>query len=290
MFDRTDLASLELALAHSGDIPSLHLPAVEGVLQFLAPGDGDRPRILAGSTGAGRQSFDIEARQVEILDVRPIAAELTLEENGVALVHSTTAVADFADETAIRETYYREVEALLRLRAEAREVVIFDHTIRVQGGPADRRAPVHRAHGDYTERSGPQRLRDLLPPERAAQWQRGRYAIVNVWRPFGGPVEADPLAFLDASSLEPADLVATDLIYPDRVGEIYTLRFAPGQRWLYVPDMTPDEALLIKTFDSDPDAPARFVPHTAFADPTSRTDARPRRSIEIRALVRLDQD
>jgi len=289
MFERTDLVSPKRARIHSGEMPSLHLPTVEALVNYQAPGGGEKPQVLLGPNGAGRPTFDIEPRQVKILDVRPIAAELSLEGNGVALLRSATAVTDFTDEERIRDKYYPEVEALLRLRADAQEVVIFDHTIRIEDGTPDQRSPVRRAHGDYTERSGPQRLRDLLPPERAAAWEGGHYAIVNVWRPFGGPVESAPLAFVDAASLQPGDLVATDLVYPDRLGEIFGLRHSDGQRWLYVSDMTPDEALLIKTFDSDVDARVRFVPHTAFDDPGTRPDAKPRRSIEVRALVRLDR-
>jgi hypothetical protein len=49
--------------------------------------------------------------------------------------------------------------------------------------------------------------------------------------------------------------------------------------------MQPDEALLLKCFDSATDGRARFAPHTAFEDPTAPSDALPRESIEIRTLV-----
>lgn len=294
MFDRTDIASLELALAHSGPVPPLHLPAVAAELNFIAP-QARKPRILVAPVGGFdtadggiRYDFRIAPRRVAILDARPIAAELSLAENGAALAPSRSAVTDFTDEAEVRRRYYPEVEALLRARAEAREVVVFDHTVRIDGaGAHGGRVPVRRPHGDYTPKSGPQRLRDVLGPERAADWARGRWRIVNVWRPFGGPVEMAPLAFADPATLAPGDLVATDLVYPDRVGEVFSLAWSPGQRWMYLPDMIPEEALLLKTYESDPHAPARFVPHTAFDDPGSPPAAAPRRSIEVRALVRL---
>ncbi|MFC3229011.1 CmcJ/NvfI family oxidoreductase [Marinibaculum pumilum] len=296
MFDRTDIASLELSLIHSGPIPSLHLPAVEAQVNFLKPQPG-RPQIhvepigsFSRDDGGVRYAVELEPRTVEILDIRPIAEQLTLAENGFTLVRSSSAVADFTDEAEVRARFYPEVEALLKARTGASEVVIFDHTVRIEGGGATgARVPVRRAHGDYTPRSGPQRVRDLLPADRAADWLRGRFGIVNLWRPFGGPVEMAPLAIVDGGSLDPADLVPTDLVYRDRVGEVFSLTWSPGQRWLYVPDMTPEEALLIKTYDSDPDAPVRYVPHTAFDDPDTRPGAAPRRSIEVRALVRLDE-
>jgi hypothetical protein len=49
--------------------------------------------------------------------------------------------------------------------------------------------------------------------------------------------------------------------------------------------MQPHEALLLKCYDSATDGRARFVPHTAFIDPTAPEDAPPRESIELRTLV-----
>ena len=42
------------------------------------------------------------------------------------------------------------------------------------------------------------------------------------------------------------DLVASDLIYPNRGGETYSVKYNPDHRWHYVPEMTADEALLLK--------------------------------------------
>ena len=44
--------------------------------------------------------------------------------------------------------------------------------------------------------------------------------------------------------------VATDLIYPDRTGEIYYMKFNPAHRWFYAPAMRDDEIMLIKCYDS----------------------------------------
>jgi hypothetical protein len=94
-----------------------------------------------------------------------------------------------------------------------------------------------------------------------------------------------PLAMCDAASVAPGDLVASDLIYPDRRGETYQVRFNTAQRWYWLPQMMTDEALLLKCYDSVRDGRARFSPHTAFVDPTAPADATPRQSIEIRALL-----
>ena len=89
----------------------------------------------------------------------------------------------------------------------------------------------------------------------------------------------------DATTVGPADLVPSDLVYQHRVGETYSVAYSPDHRWYYVPRMQADEALLIKCSDTATNVPARFTPHSAFVDPTTPADAAPRESIEVRTLV-----
>lgn len=57
-----------------------------------------------------------------------------------------------------------------------------------------------------------------------------------------------------------------------------------GHRFWYAKGMTTSEAFIFKCYDSRKTA-ARFVPHTAFKDPTTPPDAAPRQSIELRAYA-----
>ena len=109
--------------------------------------------------------------------------------------------------------------------------------------------------------------------------------VINLWRPIRGPLRDAPLAMCDGQTVAPGDLVASDLIYPGRKGETYSVKYNPNHRWFYVPEMTADEALLFKCYDSATDGRTRFGPHTAFIDPTTPADASPRESIELRTLV-----
>ena len=84
------------------------------------------------------------------------------------------------------------------------------------------------------------------------------------------------------------ELIATDRVTPDRIGEIYHLTHAPSQRWYYAPQMTPDEVLLIKGWDSLDDGRAKFTPHSAFDLPDTGQTAPPRESIEVRTLVIIE--
>ena len=85
--------------------------------------------------------------------------------------------------------------------------------------------------------------------------------------------------------MAPEDLIETDLVYPDRTGEIYSVAFNPVHRWVYFPDMERDELLFLKVYDSMTDGRARFAPHTAFEDPTGPHVPLPRESIETRSLL-----
>ena len=121
--------------------------------------------------------------------------------------------------------------------------------------------------------------------DEAEELLRHRFEIVNVWRPIRGPLRDAPLAVCDATSVAFADFVPSDLVYRDRTGETYRVRYNPAHRWFYVPEMRADEAVLIKCYDSAEDGTARFTAHSAFEDPTAPADVLPRESIEVRTLV-----
>ncbi|MBV9884736.1 MAG: hypothetical protein JO276_17135 [Sphingomonadaceae bacterium] len=240
--------------------------------------------------GTPQRTGEFDAHAVAIRNARPLAGALSLDVEGFALLQAPTGFADFQDDAAIRSSYYPEVERLLIRATGAAAAIAFDHNVRnaarAARGEAGIRGPVPNIHNDFTLRSGPERARRELE-------QRGlnpealdgrRFAIVNLWRPIGRAVEKSPLVLGDARTIAAEDLVTVDLVYRDRTGETWSLRHNPAQRWYYFPRLTPDEAILIKSYESSPEA-ARFSPHAAFDDPTSPPCAPERESIEVRALV-----
>jgi hypothetical protein len=267
------------------------LPYVEGVLSYIAP-MAEKPYNLAYDPppGAPRSNSQPEPHAVPIYDMRPVAGQFAFDHEGIALVEAPTAQHDFYDEDEVRRVYYPECIELVLAATGGNRALVFDHTIRrrVWGGadraPGTPRQPVTRVHNDYTVTSGPQRVRDLMGAE-ADELLRHRFQIVNVWRPIRGPLRDAPLALADASSVALDDLVASDLVYRDRSGETYNLRFNPAHRWFYAPAMRRNEAILIKSYESVGDGIARFAPHSSFEDPTAPADILPRESIEIRMLV-----
>jgi hypothetical protein len=270
------------------------LPQVAGAVVYLTR-IAEKPHTYTYDPPEGVAKTNIvgEPHTVPVFDMRPIADGLSLDVQGFALVPAPTAVTDFYDEAQLRGIFYREAEDLVKQATGASRVVVFDHTIRrrEQGvedrTPGNPRQPVTRIHGDYTEVSGPQRVRDLMGEE-ADDLLTRRFAIVNVWRPIRGPLFDAPLAVCDATSLASGDLVPQDLIYRDRTGEIYGLTYNPAHRWYYAPAMQADEALLLKCYDSAQDGRARFMPHTSFADPNAPANMLPRESIELRTLLFFD--
>jgi hypothetical protein len=260
---------------------------VTGEITFMVPTE-QRPYVhteaLTGETEP-RYHAELERRAVTIHDARARAQVLSLDRHGIELRQRPTAVTDLYDNASVEQQYYPEIEALVREATGASRVVIFDHTRRRDDGSSDAKTPADRAHNDYTEWSAPQRVRDLLGEQEARRLQDVPYVQVNAWRAIRGPVRRSPLAVLDAATLDADDLLATDMVYPGRTGEIYHLAFNPDQRWLYFPAMECDEVLLIKGYDSRTDGRARFVPHTAFHDPGTHADEPPRESIEVRTLA-----
>jgi hypothetical protein len=212
-----------------------------------------------------------------------------LDQHGFQLIRHETRVKNFYDELEVKTTYYPEVEYLVRTLTGATRVLAFDHNVRcgtlAQQGKSGVREPAKTVHNDYTLKSGPQRVRDLLPTEEAEELLQCRFAVINVWRPIRGPVQESPLAVCDARSIAQEDFVPTDLVYRDRKGEVYSVAFNPSHHWFYFPSMQTTEALLLKCYDSADDGRARFTAHSAFDDPTTPPNAPARESIEARTLA-----
>jgi hypothetical protein len=129
----------------------------------------------------------------------------------------------------------------------------------------------------------------------ALKLKSSRWAIINLWRPLN-TVTRDNLAVCDARTAEEKDFVA---FYANLSPELRNAKngynFAAGARseawevkandkhkWYYAANMKPDEALLIKQFDSSNEA-AKRTPHCAFS---AKEDYGPtRQSVEVRCLV-----
>lgn len=269
-------------------------PGFTATLKFLAP--SDTPPVYRASQGGADAQLDLEGdyaeHAVRIADGRAAegrtAEGLSLDREGFQLLRHQSAVADFYDAEAVEKLYSREVEALVREATGAARTHCFDHTRRAASsrtrGQHGTREPSAVVHNDYTDKSGPQRVRDIMGEEAEDLLSR-RFAIVNVWRAIRHPAETSLLALCSAESAKGEDLIPTPRIAKDRIGELMLAHYSPGQRWFAFPAMTPEEALLLKTYDSAKDGRARFAIHTAFDNPQAPPEAKPRESIESRVFA-----
>ncbi len=243
-----------------------------------------------------RQAFELDAdgiignlvspelcpKEITVTDMRTASRRPRFSTDAVEFATRPSAVADFADGQSWQPRYDAELSELLQSRLAAREVIIFDHTVRVDD-PAATRKPARNVHSDYSADGAHQRLVDLLGADIANDWSQGHYAFVNVWRPIGDPINSAPLGFVRPSSVDPDDWILLDLVYPDRKGQIMGLVGNANHYWLYQSRMTPNEVVFFNIYDN------RGLPSIAHSaldmveDPSLDTI---RKSIESRTLVR----
>ena len=212
-----------------------------------------------------------ELHEMAVRNGRPLRDTFKLDIHGFVFVDHHTQVKDFTDEAERKRVYDPEVQALIRKHSGASDVVVFDHTIRVTDDEAQRasgaRPTVKGVHNDYTEDSAPRRLREIVGDAEAERRFKKRWAIIQVWRPIRGTVLIDPLGICDGRTIPQKGFIRVERRYKDRTGEVYHIAHNPAHEWFYFPQMTRDEALVFKVFDSDASKPSRFTAHSAFDDP-----------------------
>lgn len=253
--------------------------------------DGTLPVNVVTEKGLERGG-EYRAHELQIRDARPLGDSLSLSRQGFELWRHDTKVANFFDSDEIERIYNPEVEALIKQATGASQIYVFDHTVRVeneQKRTAEQvREPVLFVHNDYTEESGPQRVRDFLPSEEAEELLKRRFAVVQVWRSIAGPIQTMPLALCDAQTIAAEQFITAERRTNDRVGHTQCMTYSDTNRWYYVPALRRDEAILLKTFESDPENHGGVSGHSAFANPDAPAGAEPRQSIETRAFAFFD--
>ncbi|KAF2105048.1 hypothetical protein NA57DRAFT_63249 [Rhizodiscina lignyota] len=274
-----------------------------------------------GKVDDGGRSYKYSDLERPVGDIRGRENEFGTDVSGFAVFHKPAQEKEFTDDNVVRESYYPEVEALLREKLPGvKKVVIFDHTIRRRTKDSPRQ-PVQQVHVDQTPGAAEVRVRRHLPSEEAEELLKGRYQIINVWRPIGHNASDFPLALVDWRTTSPRDFIKVDLLYPKRQvdddgddrgkealpternsldvsnyeikGETYAVASSDQHRFFYMSDMTPEEVMFIKCCDSRSQnwlgdkakGVAGMTPHTAFQDPNTPKDAPGRQSIEVRCLV-----
>ncbi|ETI24450.1 hypothetical protein G647_03819 [Cladophialophora carrionii CBS 160.54] len=168
--------------------------------------------------------------------------ELNFDDCGFEFQEYPSRYQQFAT-AADTDRYRAETEQILKKRFNAERVMVYDIRLRKNDSfhrsefdvydPLLIEGPAKGAHNDVTFHSAPNIVKRHLPK---ADWstylQPGyRIRILNTWRPLNKVLEDRPLAFCDSRTVDADDLMPTDRILPDRVGEVYYLQYNPNQQW-----------------------------------------------------------
>ncbi len=239
-------------------------------------------QIDAGGVVGNLISPELAVTEVRVNDVRAGEAAISFGRDAVAFIEAPTEVASFDRGDGWRAVYDRELTGLLKRELGVNEVVIFDHTVRVDD-PEAARKPARNVHSDYSVDGARQRLVDILGPERASEWSQGHYAFINAWRPVDHPINSAPLGFVWPSSQKDGDWILLDLIYADRVGQIMGLAANPQHEWVYRSRMTPGEVAFFNIYDN---SGLPSIAHSALDMVEDEAVRTMRKSIESRTLVR----
>jgi hypothetical protein len=262
---------------------------VEGTINYIAR-EPDRPRYHANDSS--RDTIVIEPHQMTIEDVRHRQDPPRLAREGFTLVDHVSAIRDFRDAAAVATIHVEEIRKLLLDVSGAAEVVMSGPGIlrfserSTLSGALDNSKPARFAHIDVSDATAAQhQARSNPQPDRLFR----RACAYNVWRVITPPPQDTPLTLCDARSVAPRDLLLADAVFdaldgPEWSFEGLVIAANPDHRWVYWSNMTPDEALIFVTNDSEPGYPHN-VPHVAFDDPTCPPNAPARGSIEMRGIA-----
>ncbi|SLN35538.1 hypothetical protein TRL7639_01679 [Falsiruegeria litorea R37] len=237
--------------------------------------------IDAGGVAGELISPKHAATQVKLKDVRA-GASVSFASDSVGFCNAPSKVRAFDDSRAWQAVYDQELTALLTRNIGAKEVIVFDHTVRVDDPNATRK-PARNVHSDYSPEGAQQRLVDILGDQKAREWADGHYGFINVWRPIENPINSAPLGFVRPSSVPDEDWVLLDLIYPDRRGHIMGLVANLDHEWIYQSRMTPDEVVAFNIYDN---RGKPSIAHSALDMIEDEAIITKRKSIESRTLVR----
>jgi len=239
-----------------------------------------------------------------IYDARQLSPPITLDGNGVALGRFVSELKTFDehhDKKKVRAVLYPETEAFVKeMIPGASHAVVVSSVVRSEDPAKEGKlsglgtfthAYARFAHLDAQDAKSEKFCRKMLRQKRnlsEEQTAQGAMDVVmvNVWKAYDRPVFQNPLTVLDCTTLnDKEELVTTTYNGAVAAGKgISQLLESAAHKWLYWPQMTPEEALVFKQMDTRSGV-AKYGFHQAFDDPTASKDAPGRRSVELRVIV-----
>ena len=284
------------------DVVDADIEGVWAQIDYLEPSSRINRRFW--SKGVEFNTGAYASHRVKVRDARHALEPLSLDVNGFRLIGHKSAVGDFHDKAQVEALYAAEmIEAMRTLPELAGADVILPMSATLRSAAARAgdqiQPPATDAHVDFATASAERFARGMYQRARPDGPGYSRFAIHGQWRAFSPPPQDWPLALCDARSVGadegvPNVLVIVDALpegdglYAEIPGEAdlpaaWVFARNPAHRWWFFPDLTRDELIVFKFYDSDHSRPWR-TPHTSFHD-RSRPEARNRESIEFRTVA-----
>ena len=256
------------------------------------------------------RSFDhaIQQKRLAVRDGRTAQPTLSLQREGFQIAVSPSAVvrerrAELIQENSkpredlapVNAAYMDELVSLIERLSAAREVFAQYDTITVRFSERARErswmSTAAFAHIDFQRADVERIFRQTLELTGRSVRPFTRYVVFQTWRVITPPPQDRPLALCDARTISAEELVDMDFHGPkgSRNELVRSLASRHGARheWYFFPDMTPDEVLIFKGFDSSAAGGAWTPLHTAFDHPDAER-AEPRGSVECRFFALYD--
>ena len=238
-----------------------------------------------------RTNLVLDKHDAIIFDARPIVDQLSLDREGFTLASHACGLTEASDIGAIAEDYLQSVGALLKEMSGADLVLaqgkglLKRHAERAKVDGAI--GPSRWAHMDYTEYAANKWVEWIEGWQHRELRQYPRFAIFQTWRCVSPPPQDNTLVLCDASTIKAEGCLTFDACLrepfeePGNQFESQLCHYDPGQRWYYFPNLTPDELIVFKAYDSDHARWAQAL-HNSADIPGLPADAAPRVSIEAR--------
>lgn len=242
------------------------------------------------------QSHRVKVHNARLLDPAP-----TLQSHGFQLV-SAPCDLDLMSTDVVTSDYYDFCRDLVKRVTGCHEVVGGGHEYRNGfGGQAGDRGikPTPNGSGGgygmgiHSDMSAAveDAFAKIVPDRR-------HFQSLNIWRSVkpNELVFTAPLAVCDMCSVDPGDIVFGDGTATGNIKQYYKVVdqrvvHSPAQRWYCFPNMTSDEVLVFRQYDTrEEELNRRTVFHCAVVDPTTPPEAPMRYTIEVRMQAVFEKE
>ena len=243
-----------------------------------------------------------ETHKIVMHDVSLAVAELSLEREGFIVADFDDGQPDYDDREQLETVWLPNAQALLKRATGARHVFSWAMGRRFspklpQSQKTQVTTPAVMVHTDFSpgplgltidNRTVEQVIADVVGDSRPRRWK-----AMNVWQATTAPPHDRPLAFCDMSSLRAEDVCIAQGSSTYETGltvkfELTWAKYGPHQRWAFVRDLQPNQALIFNGLDMRAGPTFGLVEHAAFKLPGVPETAPPRESVEVRSIVIWD--